>query len=385
MYNPIGIEKLAKENNKPDYSSFYKYMSNNKDIENMGTFTFSNCLLSINSLNKAEKIELNNELNEMKPPLVEGMEVNMNMEDRSVNSLIIDEGINNIIKIPIVNGTSLKPKDFYKKDKKIRNVLLGAMYEKYFKIGDLISLKTNKTEQFRILGFIKKDTYFYNNGGDITSGLNNLNNVIVIPINKAEEANEQILATRIQNGILVRVKNDVNFQSASSAIDLKAKELLISSHNEKLNSVLKDAVNYLINANLPKVVIGICFCVFSSVGLITSLIIMIFNKKRDIGIRLVCGASIFNIFSNIALEVFFISIISFVGSIAEYLVENKGSIQLITKHYEYLTIINFWGAIDLLTLIQLFIIVFVMLIIILVIMLEQLGKLQPKDLIGGME
>lgn len=380
MYNSTGIEALSTEKQKPNYNDFYKYIQGNSDVKNFGTYTYYSKNLVLNNLNNVEREELANNLNVFN--FHSKSNIKPSSEYVQVNLMIIDEGLNNFIKFPISQGKDFSSKDFHEDD--MRNVLLGSTYEKYFKIGDVITLQSDKEEKLRISGFIKNNSYFYNQGVEITSSLINLNSIIVIPINKVEELDEQILTSRIQNGLLLQLNDNANFQDISKKINLKATELRLSEHNEKLNTILKSVINNFINANLPKIIIGICFLVFSSVGLITSLIVTIFGKKREIGIRLACGASIFNIFNSLVLEMIFISLISFIGAIGEYLIENKGSIQLIKKEYAYLTIIDIYG-IDIFTLIELFIVVIVVLIVISLIIFKQLKKLQPKDLIGGME
>lgn len=380
MYNSTGIEALSTEKQKPNYNHFYKYIQADGDIKNFGTYAYYSKNLVLNNLNNVEREELANDLNVFN--FHSRSNIKPSSEYVQVNLMIIDEGLSNFIKFPISQGKDFSSKDFHEND--MRNVLLGSTYEKYFKIGDVITLQSDKEEQLRISGFIKNNSYFYNQGVEITSSLMNLNSIIVIPINKAEEVDEQILTSRIQNGLLLQLNDNANFEDVSKKINLKATELRLSEHNEKLNTILKSIINNYINANLPKMIIGICFLVFSSVGLITSLIVTIFSKKREIGIRLACGASIFNIFNSLVLEMIFISLVSFIGAIGEYLIENKGSIQLIKKEYAYLTIIDIYG-IDIFTLIELFIVVIFVLIVISLTIFKQLKKLQPKDLIGGME
>ncbi|MDT8715870.1 FtsX-like permease family protein [Clostridium sp. 19966] len=383
MYNPIGIESLSTEKQKPDYINFYKYIQNNNDIKNYGTFSYYYKLLNLNNLNYINKQSLVNELNNLNPPIDKNMNSNTKIDSVNVNLLIIDKDLNNFIKLPVSKGNAFNSKDFDKEQSDMRNVLLGSLYEKYFKIGDIITLQSNKLEQFKISGFIKNNSYFYDQGN--RSDLVNLSNIIVIPINDEEEADPQILESRISRGLLLQLKDTSNFEAASKKINLKAKDLKLSEENTKLKTILKNSKDYFIKSNLSQIVISIFFCVFSSIGLVTSLIVTILNKKREIGIRIAYGASTFNIFNSLLVEITIISLISFIGAIYEYLIENKVSIQLISKQSAYLYFTDPYTPLDLFSLLQLFIYVILVFIFISLIIFIQLKKLKPKDLIGGMD
>lgn len=383
MYNSTRIGSLSRGIQQPDYDDFYKYIQGNNDIKSFGTYTYCNKLLDLNTLNPSEKLQLANKLYSFN-----GIKINNisgNVENIGANLLVIDQGLNNFIKIPIDQGNNFNLNDFNKNNNEMRDILLGSIFEKYFKVGDIITLQSNKKEQFKISGFIKNNAYFYNNGVGITSSLINLNSILVVPINKEEEADKRMFELRIKNGLLVQLKDNVDFQDASKKINLKAQQLRLSEHNEKLNDILKVITDNFIKDNLSQIIIGMFFCVFSSVGLITSLIVTIYIKKREIGIRIAYGASTFNIFNSLFLEMFFVLIISFIGAIIEYLIEKKGSIILIKRQLAYLSITGIYGSIDVLALIQIFTVVMLILTIISLIVLNLLKKLQPKDLIGGME
>ncbi|GFZ31736.1 hypothetical protein CSC2_22620 [Clostridium zeae] len=383
MYNSTGIETLLKGNEQPDYSAFYQYIKGNSDVKNFGTYAYGSKLLNISALNSSKRLNLVDELNifnKTKQNIISDK-----IEEIDVKLLIIDQGANEFVKLPLDNGSNFKSNDFGKNHDEMRNILLGSIFEKFFKVGDIITLQSDKQEQFKVIGFLKNNTYFYNQGGVITSSLNNLSSALIIPINKDEEQDKQLFVARIMRGLLLQLKDNVNYEEASRKINLKAQELKLSEKNEKLDSILKVIIDDFINANLSQMIIGIFFCIFSSIGLITSLIVTIYSKKREIGIRIAYGASHLNIFSSLFLEVIFISIISYVGAIIMYILENNGSIQLIKKQYSSMNIIDIYGTIDIYLLLELLIIAMLMLTVISLIIFNVLKKLQPKDLIGGLE
>jgi len=69
----------------------------------------------------------------------------------------------------------------------------------------------------------------------------------------------------------------------------------------------------------------------------------------------------------------------------QFIHEKGGSLQLQKKQYAYLNIIDVYGNVDIYALCQLFVVVIIILVTSSFIILRQVKKLQPKDLIGGLE
>lgn len=383
MYNPTGIEPYSIEKTEPDYESFYDYIKENKDIKNYGTYAYSSKLLVVDKLNSSDKFNLVTEIYNFNK--VDTKTIAADLKNVGVNLVTIDEGFNNFIKFELDEGEALTSEDFNKNENDRRNILLGSNYKKYYKVGDIITLQTDKSEEFRVSGFIKDSTYFYNQGGVITSSLMNLGSTIVVPINKIEENDKQLFKSRIMNGLLIKFNDGVKPESAIEKINTKAEEMGLGGRAQSLNSILKAIVDGFIRSNIPQLVIGVFFCIFASIALITSLIVTIHMKKREIGIRIAYGASTFNIFNTVFLEVILVCITSFVVAIFQFIHEKGGSLQLQKKQYAYFNIIDIYGNVDIYALCQLFVVVIIILLISSFIILRQVKKLQPKDLIGGLE
>lgn len=133
---------------------------------------------------------------------------------------------------------------------------------------------------------------------------------------------------------------------------------------------------------IPQLIVGISFVLFSVIGIVVTTIVSIMTRKREFGIRLVVGESKYGIFSKISLENIIIGIAGMGLSLMYFMWKYNGLLRF-SSEQNLASVLDFKFNMP--------IMFFVFLILFLIIMISNfivflfIRKLEPKSLIGGME
>lgn len=279
------------------------------------------------------------------------------------NILGLDKNFLSFYSFPISKGRNLTKDDY--KDKNNLPVVLGSNFEENYNLGDTISIE-NKA--FTIIGFIKKDTKFLQEGNIFTDSLINLNDYIIMPI-YFYDLND-IDKVSFMKSFIFNKPNTLTIDDLE--INEKIKELSLDYVVRPFNDIMKLFYNSTKGPAKIKIINSILLLFITMSGLVSSAIVSLLKRKREFGILIALGASKKSILLQVILENTLLVIFSFILSILQFAFYGR-------YLYNGIVTVN-------LNITNLFItvcILFIIIISISLILLIQIFKFSSKELIGG--
>jgi len=232
-----------------------------------------------------------------------GIDINKNIE---TNYIRISEGFLKIKNFDISKGRQLNKEDFTENK---AGILVGENIAKQrgYSIGDSFKYiyENEKIVDYKIVGLIKKDEKVFSQ--DITDGtVADLNEAIILPI--IEDNVEYVPEMRCYS--LIKDKADEKelmkvIKRSFDKYNVRCETYLVS---DKLNEIFEK--NY--QSNKKWLIISLVIIFLSIVGVLTSLAALIYNRRREIGIRLALGYSKKDVKLFIISEVAVMTIISYI-------------------------------------------------------------------------
>ncbi|WP_195723886.1 ABC transporter permease [Bacillus sp. RIT694] len=346
--------------NKEQIQAFYNTIHQNKDVISYGTYEES--LIEIESSNRPLQ---NNMIADLKHKTFHD-------ERPTVQTIVVDENYYKLL------GLHLKPKegflheDFPKNSEEKTKVLMGSYFKKYFQVGDTIN------NQYTIIGFLPENKFIVDN--NTTNVYLKLDYAMIMPMSSNRYENYEGMFLRLHQSTVLHLRKDADVKKLEESIQLKGNGGTFHLKN------LGDEINIDVTLNsyseLPQLIVGILFILFSIVGMAVTTIVSILMRKREFGIKIVFGESKFGMFIQIVLENIIVAIAGLGMSIA-YFSWRYGKLLQMSKDFKAVLALDFKLDMPILFLVFLFLLLII--IVSNVIVFLFIRKLEPKTLIGGME
>ncbi|MGG4306281.1 ABC transporter permease [Bacillus wiedmannii] len=346
--------------NKEQIQAVYNTIHQNKDVISYGTYEES--LIEIESSNRPLQ---NNMIADLKHKTFHD-------ERPTVQTIVVDENYYKLL------GLHLKPKegflheDFPKNSEEKTKVLMGSYFKKYFQVGDTIN------NQYTIIGFLPENKFIVDN--NTTNVYLKLDYAMIMPMSSNRYENYEGMFLRLHQSTVLHLRKDADVKKLEESIQLKGNGGTFHLKN------LGDEINIDVTLNsyseLPQLVVGILFILFSIVGMAVTTIVSILMRKREFGIKIVFGESKFGMFIQIVLENIIVAIAGLGMSIA-YFSWRYGKLLQMSKDFKAVSALDFKLDMPILFLVFLFLLLII--IVSNVIVFLFIRKLEPKTLIGGME
>lgn len=351
--------KMIEENSgKEKIEEIYNRLAHHQDVIAYGTYEEQFITLDSSSrpLNSKMTAELTN--------------THLPIGKPSINGIMIDENYNQLLDLHITEGRGFSGQDFKKNRDDKTSVLVGSYFKSYFQIGDEIN------HQYTIIGFLP-DKYIVNSN---TSNIyQKLGKAMLIPMSEDIANDPGSMVIRINNGAILKLREGADLDQLNQIIQLPDNDPLILKN-------LGDDVRHNISSNayleLPQLILGAAFILFSVTGIIVTTIVSIMIRKREFGIKLVLGESIHGIFRQIMMENAAIGIMGMGISLIHFKWKFNGLMG-------YSSDFDLASPLDFKLNVSILFVIFLILVLIMVlsnfIVFGFIRRLEPKALIGGME
>ncbi|ANP81948.1 ABC transporter permease [Bacillus sp. B25(2016b)] len=346
--------------NKEQIQAVYNTIHQNKDVISYGTYEES--LIEIESSNRP----LQNSM------IADLKHKTFHDERPTVQTIVVDENYYKLL------GLHLKPKegflheDFPKNSEEKTKVLMGSYFKKYFQVGDTIN------NQYTIIGFLPENKFIVDN--NTTNVYLKLDYAMIMPMSSNRYENYEGMFLRLHQSTVLHLRKDADVKKLEELIQLKGNGGTFHLKN------LGDEINIDVTLNsyseIPQLIVGILFILFSIVGMAVTTIVSILMRKREFGIKIVFGESKFGMFIQIVLENIIVAIAGLGMSIA-YFSWRYGKLLQMSKDFKAVSALDFKLDMPILFLVFLFLLLII--IVSNVIVFLSIRKLEPKTLIGGME
>lgn len=226
-------------------------------------------------------------------------------DDLYASAIDIDENFIKSINLKISEGRDFEKNDFLKSSKEVIPVLVGSDFLGKLKLGSKIN-GINST--YEVIGFLESNQKFLSGSGsvkDLMAEMKDLKQSVLIPMTKELKEDPVMSFQRLNGELFFSIKNEYKkdeLEILKQIVGLIQKEgynAEIISLDDQLKDILSERIS-LVKTDILK---GIILTAFSILTLNVTMLVFIFMRKREFGIRVSCGASIKDISAQIVIEI----------------------------------------------------------------------------------
>lgn len=290
----------------------------------------------------------------------------------TITTIFVDENYYKMLQLPLKSEEGFLHEDFQKNSEEKTKVLMGSYFKKYFQVGDTIN------NQYTITGFLPENKFIVNN--NTTNAYSKLDYVMIIPMSSNRVEKYEAMFLRLHQSTVLYLRKDADVKKLEESIQLKGNGGTFYLKN--LGDEINEDVTFNSYSEIPQLIVGILFILFSIVGIVVTTIISILMRKREFGIKIAFGESKFGMFIQIVLENIIVAIVG-LGMSLVYFSWRYGVLLQMSKDLKESTVLDFKLNMPILFLVFLFLLLIIVVSNVIVFLF--IRKLEPKTLIGGME
>ncbi|KAA0798330.1 ABC transporter permease [Bacillus sp. JAS102] len=346
--------------NKEKIRAIYNTIHQNKDVISYGTY--EERVIEIESSNRPFQ---NSMITDLKHKTFHD-------ERPTIKTIFVDENYYKMLHLPLKPEEGFSHDDFQKNSEEKTKVLMGSYFKKYFQVGDTMN------NQYTITGFLPENKFIVNN--NTTNTYLKLDYAMILPMSFDRFEKYEAMFLRLHQSTVLYLQKGADVKKLEESIQLKGNGGTF--HLKSLGDEINEDVTLNGYSEIPQLIVGILFIVFSIVGIVVTTIVSILMRKREFGIKIVFGESKFGMFIQIVLENIIVAITGLGMSIA-YFSWRYGVLLQMSKDLKEATVLDFKLDMPILFLVFLFLLLII--IVSNVIVFLFIRKLEPKTLIGGME
>ncbi|AAU17488.1 ABC transporter permease [Bacillus cereus] len=346
--------------NKEKIQAVYNTIHQNKDVISYGTY--EERVIEIESSNRPFQ---NSMITDLKHKTFHD-------ERPTIKTIFVDENYYKMLHLPLKPEEGFSHDDFQKNSEEKTKVLMGSYFKKYFQAGDTIN------NQYTITGFLPENKFIVNN--NTTNTYLKLDYAMILPMSFDRFEKYEAMFLRLHQSTVLYLQKDADVKKLEESIQLKGNGGTF--HLKSLGDEINEDVTLNGYSEIPQLIVGILFIVFSIVGIVVTTIVSILMRKREFGIKIAFGESKFGMFIQIVLENIIVAITGLGMSIA-YFSWRYGVLLQMSKDLKEATVLDFKLDMPILFLVFLFLLLII--IVSNVIVFLYIRKLEPNTLIGGME
>lgn len=346
--------------NKEKIQAVYNTIHQNKDVISYGTY--EERVIEIESSNRPFQ---NSMITDLKHKTFHD-------ERPTIKTIFVDENYYKMLHLPLKPEEGFSYDDFQKNSEEKTKVLMGSYFKKYFQVGDTIN------NQYTITGFLPENKFIVNN--NTTNTYLKLDYAMIMPMSFDRFEKYEAMFLRLHQSTVLYLQKGADVKKLEEAIQLKGNGGTF--HLKSLGDEINEDVTLNGYSEIPQLIVGILFIVFSIVGIVVTTIVSILMRKREFGIKIAFGESKFGMFIQIVLENIIVAITGLGMSIA-YFSWRYGVLLQMSKDLKEATVLDFKLDMPILFLVFLFLLLIIIVSNVTVFLF--IRKLEPKTLIGGME
>lgn len=346
--------------NKEKIQAVYNTIHQNKDVISYGTY--EERVIEIESSNRPFQ---NSMITDLKHKTFHD-------ERPTIKTIFVDENYYKMLHLPLKPEEGFSHDDFQKNSEEKTKVLMGSYFKKYFQVGDTIN------NQYTITGFLPENKFIVNN--NTTNTYLKLDYAMILPMSFDRFEKYEAMFLRLHQSTVLYLQKGADVKKLEESIQLKGNGGTF--HLKSLGDEINEDVTLNGYSEIPQLIVGILFIVFSIVGIVVTTIVSILMRKREFGIKIAFGESKFGMFIQIVLENIIVAITGLGMSIA-YFSWRYGVLLQMSKDLKEATVLDFKLDMPILFLVFLFLLLIIIVSNVTVFLF--IRKLEPKTLIGGME
>ena len=149
---------------------------------------------------------------------------------------------------------------------------MGSYFKKYFQVGDTIN------NQYTITGFLPENKFIVNN--NTTNTYLKLDYAMIMPMSSNRYEKYEAMFLRLHQSTVLYLQKGADIKKLEESIQLKGNDgtFYLKSLGEEIN----EGVTLDSYSEIPQLIVGILFILFSIVGIVVTTIISILMRKRNL-------------------------------------------------------------------------------------------------------
>ncbi|AJG57890.1 ftsX-like permease family protein [Bacillus cereus D17] len=322
--------------NKEKIQAVYNTIHQNKDVISYGTY--EERVIEIESSNRPFQ---NSMITDLKHKTFHD-------ERPTIKTIFVDENYYKMLHLPLKPEEGFSYDDFQKNSEEKTKVLMGSYFKKYFQVGDTIN------NQYTITGFLPENKFIVNN--NTTNTYLKLDYAMIMPMSFDRFEKYEAMFLRLHQSTVLYLQKGADVKKLEESIQLKGNGGTF--HLKSLGDEINEDVTLNGYSEIPQLIVGILFIVFSIVGIVVTTIVSILMRKREFGIKIAFGESKFGMFIQIVLENIIVAITGLGMSIA-YFSWRYGVLLQMSKDLKEVTVLDFKLDMPILFLVFLFLLLII--------------------------
>ncbi|HDT6620013.1 TPA: ABC transporter permease, partial [Bacillus paranthracis] len=301
--------------NKEQIQEVYKTIQQNKDVISYGTY-------------EQRVIEIESSNRPLQTSMINDLKHKTYHDDRpTIKTIFVDENYYKLLHLPLKFEEGFLHEDFQKNSEEKTKVLMGSYFKKYFQVGDTIN------NQYTITGFLPENKFIVNN--NTTNTYLKLDYAMIMPMSSNRYEKYEAMFLRLHQSTVLYLQKGADIKKLEESIQLKGNDgtFYLKSLGEEIN----EGVTLDSYSEIPQLIVGILFILFSIVGIVVTTIISILMRKREFGIKIAFGESKFGMFIQIVLENIIVAIVG-LGMSLVYFSWRYGALLQMSKDIKTVTV-----------------------------------------------
>ncbi len=123
---------------------------------------------------------------------------------------------------------------------------------------------------------------------------------MILPMSSNRYEKYEAMFLRLHQSTVLYLQKGADIKKLEESIQLKGND--VTFYLKSLGEEINEGVTLDSYSEIPQLIVGILFILFSIVGIVVTTIISILMRKREFGIKIAFGESKFGMFIQIVLE-----------------------------------------------------------------------------------
>ncbi|MED0923727.1 ABC transporter permease, partial [Bacillus paranthracis] len=236
--------------NKEQIQEVYKTIQQNKDVISYGTY-------------EQRVIEIESSNRPLQTSMINDLKHKTYHDDRpTIKTIFVDENYYKLLHLPLKFEEGFLHEDFQKNSEEKTKVLMGSYFKKYFQVGDTIN------NQYTITGFLPENKFIVNN--NTTNTYLKLDYAMIMPMSSNRYEKYEAMFLRLHQSTVLYLQKGADIKKLEESIQLKGNDgtFYLKSLGEEIN----EGVTLDSYSEIPQLIVGILFILFSIVGIVVTTI-----------------------------------------------------------------------------------------------------------------
>ncbi|MHA6480760.1 ABC transporter permease [Paenibacillus sp. strain BS8-2] len=304
LVEPEGSARLLNENQftMEQVQGIYEKLGKHPDVIGYGTYYEDNLIFD--------------DANQLDDRLIEELKIST-FPYPLINTIVVDRSYYHLMDLEIKDGHGFTETDFRQTSKEVIPVLAGTFFKKYYEIGDVIK------NQYCIIGFIPEG-YLVNNNTTNVYLKQDKTMLLAMPLDRYNDYSSMFY--RLHLGTVLKLQPNADLDGIKRILTLPGTEVDINVRS--LGEEVRSNAERDIYIQIPQMVMGASFILFSIIGIVVTTLVSIWIRRREFGIKLAVGESERGIFVQIVMEILIIGMAGLGLAIAHFAIKYRRLLQI---------------------------------------------------------